>query len=137
MHFSHIALNCADLGKSISFYALHFGFRVSRRLPIGGGKEIVFMKREDLHIELFPVEGGHAAKEVDGPSDVGILRHFAFQVDDVDDLIAKMGSDAIVTLGPLSFDLFIPGWRTVWLRDPDGHIVVVSQGFLDDPKVED
>lgn len=135
MHFSHIALNCADLAATIDFYARHFGFKVSRRLPIGGGKEIVFIERDDVHLELFPVEGPAPGKEVDGPASLGVLRHFAFQVDDVDALIAKMGADAVVTLGPISFDAFIPGWRTAWLRDPNGHIVEVSQGYSDDPSV--
>jgi len=42
-----------------------------------------------------------------------------------------MGADAQVTLGPLSFDDFIKGWRTVWLKDPNGNIVEVSQGYTD------
>ena len=133
MRFSHIALNCADLAATSRFYSSYFEFKVSRRLPIGGGKEIVFIDRGDVHLELFPVDGSHVDKEVDGPSAPGILRHLAFQVDDVDALIERMGDDAIVTLGPLSFDAFIVGWRTAWLRDPNGHIVEVSQGYRDDP----
>lgn len=135
MHFSHIALNCADLAVTVDYYSRYFDFKVSRRLPIGGGKEIVFIVRDDVHLELFPVEGTLLSKQVDGPSELGILRHIAFQVDDVDALIAKMGSDAVVTLGPLNFDSFIPGWRSAWLRDPNGHIVEVSQGYSDDPSV--
>jgi glyoxylase I family protein len=42
-----------------------------------------------------------------------------------------MGSDAKVTLGPLDFDAFIPGWRTVWIADPDGNIVEITQGYGD------
>lgn len=42
-----------------------------------------------------------------------------------------MGADAKVTLGPLDFDAFIKGWRTVWVSDPDGNIVEISQGFTD------
>ena len=29
------------------------------------------------------------------------------------------------------FSDFIPGWRTVWLADPEGNIVEVSQGYTD------
>jgi glyoxylase I family protein len=36
-----------------------------------------------------------------------------------------------VTLGPLDFDGFIKGWRTVWVSDPDGTIVEISQGHKD------
>jgi glyoxylase I family protein len=58
-------------------------------------------------------------------------RHIAFKVDDVDAKLAEMGSDAQVSLGPLSFDDFIPGWRTVWVTDPEGNIVEISQGYTD------
>jgi len=37
-----------------------------------------------------------------------------------------------VSLGPLHFDDWIPGWHSVWLRDPDGVIVEVSQGYHDE-----
>ena len=43
-----------------------------------------------------------------------------------------MGADAKVTLGPMDFDAFIPGWRTVWVSDPDGNIVEISQGYVDE-----
>jgi glyoxylase I family protein len=43
-----------------------------------------------------------------------------------------MGNDAVITLGPLSFDDFIPGWKTVWLKDPEGNIVEISQGYQDE-----
>jgi glyoxylase I family protein len=36
-----------------------------------------------------------------------------------------------ITLGPIGFDSFIPGWRSVWLRDPEENIVEISQGFVD------
>jgi glyoxylase I family protein len=59
------------------------------------------------------------------------VRHLAFKVDDVDAKLAEMGADAKITLGPLNFDDYIPGWRTVWIADPDGRIVEISQGFVD------
>lgn len=37
-------------------------------------------------------------------------------------------------------DLNGPGWRTVWLADPDGRIIEISQGFTDQenpPPLED
>jgi glyoxylase I family protein len=55
----------------------------------------------------------------------------AFQVDDVDATIAAMGADAVITLGPINFDAFIPGWRTAWLKYPNGHVVEITQGYRD------
>jgi glyoxylase I family protein len=50
----------------------------------------------------------------------------------VDVKLAEMGGDAIVSQGPMAFDAFIPGWKTVWIRDPEGNIIEVSQGYRDE-----
>ncbi len=42
-----------------------------------------------------------------------------------------MGSEAHITLGLQDFKPFIPGWKSVWLADPEGNIVQVTQGFVD------
>jgi glyoxylase I family protein len=31
----------------------------------------------------------------------------------------------------LDFDDFIQGWRAVWVADPDGNIIEISQGYVD------
>ena len=66
----------------------------------------------------------------DGPWYPGV-RHLAFKVPDVEAKLAQIGDRAEVTLGPISFDAFIPGWKTAWITDPDGNIVEISQGFTD------
>ena len=55
----------------------------------------------------------------------------SFMVDNIDDQLGAMGSEAHITFGPLDFGSFIPGWKSVWLADPDGNIVQVTQGFTD------
>lgn len=131
MKWAHVALNCVNVQQTIDFYSQHFGFQVTRRLPIGEGKEIVFMKLGEAYLELFPGEGQAVATPNDGPNQVGSLRHFALQVDSVDAVLSKMGPAADIAQGPMDFDAFIPGWRTVWLRDPNGHIVEITQGYRD------
>jgi glyoxylase I family protein len=42
-----------------------------------------------------------------------------------------VGPDAHVTAGSISFDAIIPGRRTVWVADPDGNLVEISQGYAD------
>jgi glyoxylase I family protein len=68
----------------------------------------------------------------DGPQNTGVVRHVAFQTDNLDAFLAGVGDAVPISLGPLSFDEFIPGWRSVWLIDPDGVIVEVSQGYRDE-----
>lgn len=131
MVFSHVALTCKDQKATEKFYTDYFGFQRAAVFDIGGGNQLIFVKAGNTYLELFP--GGEdrgTAPAADGGNVTGV-RHIAFQVDDADAVIAAMGDDAKVTLGPLDFDGFIPGWRTYWLADPDGNIVEVSQGFQD------
>lgn len=131
LRFSHVALSCADPIATERFYAKHFGFQRARVIPLGE-QQIVFLKSGEVYLELFSSEGEAPAAPAgaDGPHFPGV-RHIAFQVDNVDAVLSAMGEDAKITLGPLDFDAFIPGWRTVWLSDPDGNVVEVSQGYTD------
>jgi glyoxylase I family protein len=127
----HIAIACANPQVIEQFYTQHFGFRRTRAIPVGDSA-IVFLKLGDCYLELFqatePAPVPPPAK--DGPWFPG-WRHLAFKVDDVDATLTAMGDAARITLGPLSFDDVIPGWRTAWLADPEGNIVEISQGYTD------
>jgi glyoxylase I family protein len=132
MRFHHVALNCADQAVTEAFYTRYFGFQRARVFDVGDGKQVVFIRCGDTYLELFPAAAGRdgAAPVKDGPTGQG-ERHLAFMVDDVDVQLRSMGEAARVTLGPLSFDSLIPGWRTAWLSDPDGNVVEISHGFTD------
>jgi glyoxylase I family protein len=131
LKFSHVAISCKDPIATERFYTKHFGFARARVIPLGDA-QIVFLKAGDVYLELFASEGDlpGSAPVADGPHYPG-WRHIAFQVDDVDATVAAMGDDAKITLGPLDFGAFIPNWKTVWLADPDGNIVEISQGYTD------
>jgi len=128
---SHVAINCKNLQASEQFYTRYFGFKRARVIPLGD-EQIIFVKSDSSYLELFQSKGESplARFQSDGPAFPG-LRHIAFQVDNVDKKLAEMGADAHITLGPLDFNDFIPGWRSVWVADPDGNIVEISQGFVD------
>jgi glyoxylase I family protein len=134
--WSRTALNCRDLARTEEFYTRWFGFRRAHVFDLGD-TQIIFLRLGDAYLELFaggavsPADSYDA--EGDGSDRGGIVRHLAFQTDDVDALLREMGPAAKVTQGPMDFDNFIPGWRSVWLSDPDGIIVEVSQGYRDDP----
>jgi glyoxylase I family protein len=131
LRFSHVAVSCKDPLAVERFYTKYFGFRRARVIPLGE-TQIVFIKSGEVYLELFQAEGDAPGPVLDKDgSAYPSWRHIAFQVDDVDAKLAEMGADAQVTLGPASFDDFIKGWRTVWLRDPNGNIVEVSQGYTD------
>jgi glyoxylase I family protein len=129
--FSHIAVSCRDPHATEQFYVKHFGFRRARVIPLGD-EQIVFLRNGSVCLELFQAKGEapDPSPANDGPA-YPAWRHIAFQVDDVDATLRAMGDDALVTLGPLTFDAFIPGWKTAWVRDPSGMIVEISQGYRD------
>ena len=131
---SQLALTCKDQAVTEAWYCENFGFKRARVAKLPDSHEIIFIKMADssFYLELFwsDSESGLPEAVNDGPTYPG-FRHLAFKVDDVDKKLASM-TNVDVTLGPLDFDDFIPGWRTVWIRDPDGRIVEISQGFTDE-----
>ena len=133
MMFHHLSLNCNDLLAIERFYSKHFGFQRARVIDLPDGRQIVFLRGGGVYLELFPAQGERPASQ--DTSDEGLLypgvRNFSFQVDSVDVQLAAMGDEARITFGPLSFDDFIPGWRSVWLADPEGNVFQVTQGFTD------
>lgn len=131
MRWSHVALNCRDVTATEEFYQQWFGFRRARSVELGDSA-IVFLRRGDAYLELFgATDAGETAGTADGPKAPGTVRHLAFQTDDLDGFLDRAAA-LPVSLGPLSFEDFLPGWRSVWFTDPDGVVVEVSQGFRDD-----
>ena len=130
--FHHLSLTCDDPIAVERFYTKHFGFRRARVVDLGGGAQIVFLRGAGTLLELFRSAQSNPLKpaEGDGYPWSGV-RNFSFEVDDVDRKIAEMGSDAVVTFGPMSFDAFVPGWRSAWLRDPAGNLFQITKGYTD------
>ena len=131
---SQLALTCKDQKVTEDWYVRNFGFRRARVATLPDGAQIIFIKMADssFYLELFAADSGNPLPDPinDGPTYPG-FRHLAFKVNDVDSKLAEI-SPLEITLGPLDFDAFIPGWRTVWIKDPDGRIIEVSQGFQDE-----
>jgi glyoxylase I family protein len=131
MHWSHVGLNCRDQRATEEFYTRWFGFERTRVIP-AGAEQIVFLRNGNTYLELFSTDRAETVRNTgDGPRAPGAIRHLAFQTDDIDRLLERMGESAEVSLGPMGFDEVIDGWRTVWLRDPDGVVVEVSHGYRD------
>ena len=130
--FHHMAIACDDPIKVERFYTKYFGFQRARVLPLGD-TQIVFIKSGSAYLELFQSKETRPSLRAvaDGPW-YPEWRHIAFKVADVDAKLAEMGAEAQITLGPFGFEAFIPGWRTVWVSDPEGNIVEITQGFVDE-----
>lgn len=128
MKLAHIGLNCLDPAAIEAWYSAKLGFRRERAIPMDGW-DLVFISRGDLVLELFKVDDAHPAGRPahDGPTFQGV-RHIALQVDDLDRTLAELG-EIEVTRGPVSLDALVPGWRAVWIADPEGNIIELSQGY--------
>jgi glyoxylase I family protein len=138
--FSHMAMCCRDPEAVERFYSKHFGFKRAR-VYAPGKDQVVMIKSDGIYLEIFPATKEAPASPVGGagPEYVG-WRHLAFLVTDLDGKLAEMGGDAKVTLGPLDMSEFIPNMRVVWLADPEGNIVELNQGYVDEanpPALED
>jgi len=133
LQFAHVALVCADPLEVERFYAKYFGFERRRVVPTGDGRQVVFTTSGTLTLEIFPTDQDRPLPppDRDGYPFPG-WRHLAFRVDDIDAKVAELGADARITLGPLGFDEVISGWRTVWVSDPEGNIIEISQGYRDE-----
>ena len=130
--FNHVGIACQDMAVIERFYCQHFGFNRARVVPLGD-TQIVFIKSGNTYLELFQAKEDAPvpkAKE-DGPW-YPRWRHIAFAVDSVDAKLAEMGDAANITLGPFDFNDFIQGWRGVWLADPEGNIIELAQGYVDE-----
>jgi len=129
--WSHAALNCADQTATERFYRRWLGFERVRAVRLGD-QQIIFLRNDHVLLELFQDNGTSLFEPAAGGSpNHGVIRHLAFETDDVDAFLAALGDEAPVTLGPPDFYDYIPEWRAGWLLDPDGVIVEVSQGYRD------
>ena len=90
------------------------------------------MADSSFYLELFKSDSDSPCPDPinDGHTFPG-FRHLAFKVNNVDEKLKSI-SNPEITLGPVDFDAWIVGWRTVWIKDPDGRIIEISQGFTDE-----
>jgi glyoxylase I family protein len=129
--FSHMALTCKDPLAIERFYCRYFDFKRARIVELGKS-QVIFLKMGTIYLELF-----QSSKETPVPKTLGTgpeypgWRHLAFMVDDVDAKVVEMGAAARITAGPMNFNDFIRGWRSVWLADPEDNVIEISQGFVD------
>lgn len=128
----HIGLSCDDPLALERWYTKYFGFQRAR-VYVPGPDQVVMIQANGVYLELFfskeraPVpKAGEAGQEYSG------FRHLAFRVDDLNAKLAEMGGDARISLGPLDMSEFIPGMRVAWVADPEGNIVELNQGYVDE-----
>ena len=128
----HVGMSCTDPIAVERWYTKHFGFTRGRVYAPGEG-QVVMIQANGVYLELFLSTEERPAPKVEGAGpDYSGFRHLAFLVADLDEKLAEMGDDARITLGPLDMSQFIEGMRVAWIADPEGNIVELNQGYIDE-----
>lgn len=124
----HIAFSCADRHAQEAFYRQHFGFERCRVFRRGEPGEFVMLRRGDCCLELFGAADGTARG---GEQPVG-FKHLAFEVEDLDAAVADLRADGIEPDPIIDCGSIVPGLRICFLRDAEGNIIELMQGWQDE-----
>ena len=129
--FQHIAMNCIDRLAQERFYTDVFGFRRARVFQADTPNEFVMLRLGSLCLEFFNAPDGQAAPSP-GEQPVG-FKHLAFDVPDIEATVAKLQSMGLDTGPVVDCSDQVPGLRVCFLKDPEGNILELMEGWHDDP----
>jgi glyoxylase I family protein len=129
--FNHIAMNCANLAAQEAFYTKHFGFKRSRTFHRGEPGEFFMLKLGDMRLELFPTDPTKTVDAKGGEQPVG-FKHLAFNVPKLEPVIEGLKADGIECDPIIELPKLAPGFRIVFFRDPEGHILELMEGYVDE-----
>lgn len=130
--FSHVGLTCQDPVCMEEFYTRYFGFKRARVYAPGPG-QIVMIRSGSFYLELFKAtEKSPVPPAVKSGPEYPGWRHLCFLVDNLDEKLKELGSDVKITLGPADMSGFIPGMKVCWVADPEGNILELNQGYVDE-----
>ena len=111
----HVAIIVSDYEKSREFYVEKLGLPIIREnYREDRGDYKLDLQVGDIELEIFGVK--NPPKRVTNPEACG-LRHFAFQVDDIEEAVEWLNNKGIET-EPIRMDEFT-GKRMTFFRDPD------------------
>ncbi|MGN2338680.1 SMU1112c/YaeR family gloxylase I-like metalloprotein [Clostridium cagae] len=112
----HVAIIVSDYEKSKDFYVNKLGFNIIREnyRPDRGDYKLD-LKFGDCELEIFGME--NSPKRVSRPEACG-LRHLAFKVECIEDIISELNEKGIET-EPIRIDEFTNKKMTFFF-DPDG-----------------
>jgi lactoylglutathione lyase len=112
----HVALEVADLDRSILFYETHFGCERYYDQVTGDGTKITYLRSGNTVLELVNRDAG-------GMNGF----HFCFESDDFDGDVARIRDAGIEFMTePHDTDAREPrekGWRRVVFKGPDGEAI--------------
>lgn len=114
----HVAIIVSDYQKSRDFYVNKLGFEIIRenyREKVNDYK--LDLKLGACELEIFGKEGSPARPGYPGKEACG-LRHLAFKVDCIEDVVKEL-VDLGIEVEPIRFDTFT-NKKMTFFKDPDG-----------------
>lgn len=113
----HIAIIVSDYEVSKDFYVNKLGFEIVREnfRPERGDVKLDLRVNENTELEIFGRPD--APRKAPGPEPLG-LRHLAFRVKNIDEVIAELNSKGI-EVEPVRTDDYTHE-RMTFFKDPDG-----------------
>jgi len=122
--FHHVGISVGNLEESIAWYREMLGFEEVMRMSEDAANkmEIGHIKRGDIYIELFQVEGAKELPEyrLDPSADLRVhgVKHFGLQVDDAHAAVEELKVKGVeIAMGPID----TPGVCFVFIRDNSGN----------------
>jgi glyoxylase I family protein len=128
---NHIAFHCRDLAAQEAFYTKHFGFKRSRTFRKGEPGEFFMLKLGSTRLELFPTDPAKTGDAKGGEQPIG-FKHLAFDVPKLEPVIEALKADGIICDEIIELPDIRPGFRIVFFRDPEGHILELMEGYVDE-----
>ena len=141
---NHTSFTVSDLDRSLAYFCDVLGFELLNRSPRdpafielvvaipGADIEVAYVQAPGHRLELIQYRGPDGRRRVESrPCDAGFA-HVAFDVDDIDAVIAASKDAGVLPLGPPQ-DLDRgpnKGGRVVYTRDADG----ITIEFIQPPK---
>lgn len=120
----HVAINVADLQKSLDFYIDTLGFAEMMRIHHDNGEPwLVYLRvTDEQFIELFP--GAETARAPESWHANG-MTHLCLMVDDLNTVVDELKAKGVTML--IEPKSGADGNSQAWLLDPDGNKIELMQ----------
>jgi catechol 2,3-dioxygenase-like lactoylglutathione lyase family enzyme len=121
-HLDHLVLTVSDIDKTRAFYVQGLGLREQ---VFGGGRVALVFGRQKFNLHEAQGEPVLPRARAPGPGSADFCLIADRPLDDVIDLLAQRGIP--IELGPVPRTGAAGPIRSVYLRDPDGNLVEISE----------